>query len=232
MNDDGKALENFAGIARLFPLPNVVLFPHVIQPLHIFEPRYRQMTADALAGDRLIAPVLLSPGWEADYEGRPETHTILCLGRIVAEQRLPDGRYNLLLRGLSRGRIVEELPPAKLYRSARIELLPDGNAPASAVARPLAEELAVTARPWFPPKAAAEEQLEKLLKGDLPLGVLCDLLSFAVPLTVEIKQELLEVLDVEKRARNLLHHLRSGTPPEPIAAPESGRHFPPDFSSN
>src|SRR5262245_36661305 len=124
MTDDSWVLKHFSGIARLFPLPNVVLFPHVVQPLHIFEPRYREMTADALADDRLIAPVLLRPGWEADYEGRPAVHPILCLGRIVAEQRTPDGRYNLLLRGLSRGRIIEETASEKLYRSARVELLP------------------------------------------------------------------------------------------------------------
>src|SRR5437763_9199059 len=96
-------------VARLFPLPNVVLFPHVMLPLHIFEPRYRQMTADALAGDRLLALVLLRPGWEADYEGRPLLHAMACLGKIVADQRLPDGRYNLLLRGLCRGRLVNEM---------------------------------------------------------------------------------------------------------------------------
>src|SRR6516162_1515926 len=121
MSDDMSALANFGGTARLFPLPNVVLFPQVVQPLHIFEPRYRQMTADALADDRLIAPVLLRPGWEADYEGQPAIYSVLCLGRVVAEQRLPDGRFNLLLRGLSRCRIVQELPGEKLYRSARVE---------------------------------------------------------------------------------------------------------------
>src|SRR5205085_1976564 len=95
-------LKQFSGMARLFPLPNVVLFPQVVQPLHIFEPRYREMTADALADDRLIAMALLQPGWEADYEGRPPIHPICCLGRIFAEKHLPDGRYNLLLRGLTR----------------------------------------------------------------------------------------------------------------------------------
>src|SRR5262249_61215492 len=100
-----------AGPARLFPLPTLVLFPHVLQPLHIFEPRYRQMTADALAGDRLIAMALLRPGWEKDYEGRPPIYSVICVGRIVAEKRLPDGRFNILLRGVSRARVRRELPP-------------------------------------------------------------------------------------------------------------------------
>src|SRR5919198_1496235 len=118
MNDDQHALAKFAGTARLFPLPNLVLFPHVVQPLHVFEPRYRQMTAEALAGDRLIALVLLKPGCEEDYDGRPAIHPVACLGRVVAEQLLPDGRYNLLLRGLSRLRLGEELPAGKPFRTA------------------------------------------------------------------------------------------------------------------
>src|SRR5215467_7574945 len=120
MNEDLSSLENFGGTARLFPLPNLVLFPHVMQPLHIFEPRYRQMTADALAGDRLIALALLRPGWESDYDGKPAIYPVACLGRVVAEQRLDDGRYNILLRGLSRVRLVEELSQGKLYRTARV----------------------------------------------------------------------------------------------------------------
>src|SRR5947209_6117162 len=125
MNEDKLALQEFSGTARLFPLPNVVLLPHSMQPLHIFEPRYRQMTADALASDRLIAMVLLQPGWEMASTPRPPVHRIACLGRIAAEQQTPDGRYNLILRGLSRVRIVDEIPQDKLYRCARAKLVPD-----------------------------------------------------------------------------------------------------------
>src|SRR6476469_8415765 len=102
MSDHDPSLAPFGGYARLFPLPNLVFFPHVMQPLHIFEPRYRQMTADALEGDRLIALVLPKPGWESDYMGKPPLHDIACIGRIMADQQLDDGRYNLLLRGLAR----------------------------------------------------------------------------------------------------------------------------------
>src|SRR3954471_21363862 len=96
------------GVIRLFPLPNLVLFPGAMQPLHIFEPRYRQMTVDALAGDRLIGMALPRPGWENDYVGKPAIHPVVCVGRILAEQRLADGRFNILLRGLRRARVVEE----------------------------------------------------------------------------------------------------------------------------
>src|SRR6516165_7292581 len=109
MSEDISPLSDFAGTARLFPLPNLVLFPHVMQPLHIFEPRFRQMTTDALAGDRLIAMVLLRPGWEGDYEGRPAIYPVGCLGKVVAEQKLEDGRFNILLRGLSRIHVAEEV---------------------------------------------------------------------------------------------------------------------------
>src|SRR5690348_4408413 len=137
MSEDISPLSEFAGTARLFPLPNLVLFPHVMQPLHVFEPRYRQMTADALAGDRLIALALLRPGWESDYDGKPAIYPVACLGRVVAEQRLDDGRYNILLRGLSRVRVREELPQDRLYRSARVDLLADADPPEGQAARDL-----------------------------------------------------------------------------------------------
>src|SRR5262245_25424794 len=100
---------DFGGTARLFPLPNLVLFPHVAQPLHIFEPRYRRLMDDALQGDRLIATALLQPGWEQEYNNAPPLHAMTCLGRIQQEEHLPDGRYNLLLHGLCRARIIEEV---------------------------------------------------------------------------------------------------------------------------
>src|ERR1700675_4355766 len=92
----------------LFPLPNVVLFPNVFLPLHIFEPRYRQMVADALAGDRMIGMALLRPGWEREYGGRPAVYGVGCSGVITHVEQLADGRYNIVLRGLERFRIVGE----------------------------------------------------------------------------------------------------------------------------
>jgi len=104
----------------LFPLPNVVLFPNVFLPLHIFEPRYREMVSDALTGDRLIGMVLLKPGWERDYEGRPPIYPIGCSGLMTHVERLPDGRYNIVLRGVERFRVVEE-DHTRSYRRAVIE---------------------------------------------------------------------------------------------------------------
>jgi Lon protease-like protein len=104
----------------LFPLPNVVLFPNVFLPLHIFEPRYREMVADALAGDRVIGMVLLRPGFTEDYEGRPPVYAIGCSGLITHYERLADGRYNLILRGIERFQVHEE-DHSRSYRRAIVE---------------------------------------------------------------------------------------------------------------
>jgi hypothetical protein len=109
----------------IFPLPNVVLFPNVFLPLHIFEPRYREMVADALSTDRQIGMVLLRPGWERDYEGRPPVYPIGCTGVITHAERLPDGRYNIVLRGVERFRILEE-EADRSYRRAVVEPLLEG----------------------------------------------------------------------------------------------------------
>jgi Lon protease-like protein len=106
----------------LFPLPNVVLFPNVFLPLHIFEPRYRQMVSDAVASDRMIGMVLLRPGWEHDYEGHPPVYPIGCSGVITHFDRLSDGRFNIVLRGLERFRILEE-DLSRSYRLATVEML-------------------------------------------------------------------------------------------------------------
>jgi len=108
----------------LFPLPNVVLFPAALLPLHIFEPRYRAMIADALDGERLIGMVMLRPGWEGNYEGTPPVYPVGCAGFITHADRLSDGRYNIVLRGLEKFRIAHERRAregVELYRVARVE---------------------------------------------------------------------------------------------------------------
>lgn len=216
------------GHVRLFPLPNLVFFPQVMQPLHIFEPRYRQMTADALASDRQITMVLPLPGWEQDYAGRPAIHQVATVGKIVTEQRLPDGRFNLLLRGLGRVRLKAELPSSKLYRIAEAELLHE-----QPIAQPNLENhwrKAIRGKvpAWFPGQAEVTQQLHKLLAGDLPLSMLADLLAFALPLDVAFKQTLLEELNVQRRLELLFDQLAD----KPAEPPLDSRQFPPDFSVN
>ena len=108
----------------IFPLPNVVLSPNVFLPLHIFEPRYREMVADAVASDRMIGMVLLRPGWQHDYEKRPPVYPVGCSGVITHVEALPDGRYNIVLRGVERFRIIQE-DDSKSYRRALIEPVPE-----------------------------------------------------------------------------------------------------------
>jgi Lon protease-like protein len=225
MSAEGFNPDCFGGIVRLFPLPDLVFFPHVIQPLHIFEPRYRQMTSDALADDHLITLVQLRAGQIENDPSPPAIHPVACLGRIVAAQKLEDGRFNLLLQGVSRIRIVDELPGDKLYRCARVELLDDQPCASAHTEAALRRRLAKRMLAWFHAKAPVMEQFQKLIDSDLSLGALCDIFSFALPLDSQFKQTLLEQLDVKKRVRALLRHMETTTTP-------TDRKFPPDFSSN
>jgi Lon protease-like protein len=108
----------------LFPLPNVVLFPNVLLSLHIFEPRYRDMVRDALAGDRHIGIVLLRPGYEAEYDQRPPIYAVGCAGLITHSHQRADGRYDIVLRGLDKFRVDAE-DHARSYRLATIRALPE-----------------------------------------------------------------------------------------------------------
>ena len=222
MSED--ALRDFSGTARLFPLPNLVLFPHVIQGLHIFETRYRQMTADALAGDGFIALVMLKEN-EDEAAERPAIESVACLGRIVWHEEFPDGRYNLRLQGVSRARIVEEVPTNRLYRVARVELVPDAAPSDLAVLSRLRRDLGAAVLPRYPDGSPARQQLQELFDGDLPLGPVCDILSYALPLPVEMKQMLLAEARVERRAEAITDALR-------ISAARADRPFPPPFSAN
>jgi len=116
----------------LFPLPNAVLFPGVYLPLHIFEPRYREMVRDALDDDRIIGMTLLKPGFEAEYEGRPPIYRIGCAGLITHAEPLADGRFNIVLQGLERFRVLDE-DQSRPYRVARIEPMDAFGSPADPI---------------------------------------------------------------------------------------------------
>jgi uncharacterized protein len=108
----------------IFPLPNAVLFPNVFLPLHIFEPRYRAMVRDALASDLIIGMVLLRPGYERDYEGRPPVYPVGCAGVITHSEALPDGRFNIILKGIEKFRLTGE-DTSRSYRLAHVDAIPD-----------------------------------------------------------------------------------------------------------
>ena len=223
--------QNFSGNVRLFPLPNLVLFPHVMQPLHIFEPRYRDLLEDALADDRLIVMAVLAPGWENNYEGRPPLYPMACLGQITTYFRLADGTYNVLLLGVQRVKLVRELKPARLFRQAQAELCDDQYRPC-----PLARHKATQKKlrdallQVLPMLPEVHEQLDQLLGHDVPLGVLTDVISYMLDIDLARKQALLAEVDVYRRTELLLDCLSEAA--AELSAGRTAACFPPEFSTN
>ncbi len=220
--------EQFSGRARIFPLPNLVMFPHVMQALHVFEPRYRAMVEEAVEDDRLIALGVLAPGWEQNYEGRPPLRSTACLCRIATHQRTKQGTYNVLLEGVRRLRLVNELPPKKLFREVEAEILDDVEPPDASptAAADIQQELLAAFKRALPQIPDAFSQIDQLLGTQISLGMLADIVSYTVELDLETKVRLLAECDVFRRARLLLEAFAV----RPAA--QAGRRFPPDFSVN
>jgi len=220
----------FSGTVRLFPLPDLVLFPHVMQPLHIFEPRYRDLLEDALEDDHLIAMSLLCPGWQSDYEGRPPVCPMACLSRVVSSRRLDDGTYNLLVLGLHRVRLLDELPPRHRYREAHAELRHD--CPTTLTPKKQ-EKLTRRLRESFldvlSSMPEAREQIGQLVGEDLPLATLTDIAGYVLDLDVAQKHRLLAEANVCRRARMLVEHLARL---ERAIRIGDCSDFPPRFSEN
>ena len=228
--DDDFDLRDFSNVSRLFPLPNVVLFPHVVLPLHIFEPRYRQMTEDALASDGLITIVNLRSTPNSNSLGNPPIERVGCLGRILQHERLEDGRFNFLLLGWRRVRFEREIVTDKLYRMAKVEILEDesDNDPALDVLR---DELVEMFRAVFERQNQLDSDLGNLLEKTVPLGVITDIVGHALGLPPDMKQSLLTEPNVLKRGENLVRILRQVISHDPKLASRF-RPFPPPFSVN
>jgi uncharacterized protein len=222
----------FKGVARLFPLPDLIMFPHVMQPLHVFEPRYRDLLSDALDTDGLIAMCVLAPGWENNYEGRPAVLPFACLGKVVTYQRTGNGEYNILLLGMRRIQIVSELPPSKAYREAEVTLLDDFSMSANDEKRPaLQAALTKQFQDFLPDGKSADAALQELLATEIPLAVLTDLVSFALPMEFNEKRDLLGECDVDRRATMLLSALGAAGPQKKVVLPRRLFKNPP-FSAN
>jgi Lon protease-like protein len=213
--------KGFSGVVPVFPLPNVILFPGMFLPLHIFEPRYREMTADALRGERLIAMALLKPGWEDQYESRPPVHPVMGMGKIVEHETLKDGRYNLVLLGLVRVRLLQEVGSGS-YRTAKVELLEEP-----------AEEPPGYERKRRTLLMLYAELMKALAKGvpqppdDVPLGMLCDLVSSLIGLDAASRQRLLEELDAGVRCDAILKAFEAPPGAAPGGAARARRPWPP-----
>lgn len=177
----------------LFPLPDAVLFPGQALPLHIFESRYRDLTAAALAGDRMLAIGLLRPGYESTYfTSQAPVHRVIGVGRIVDAQCLPDGRYNILLQGSGRATIEREIP-GETYRIARVQAHPtrqDLDAAGRSQIRGDLEQL-LSSRTGGVFRTLFEHGL-RLMRETVELEVCVNLLAGALPVNGEIRQRLLE----------------------------------------
>src|SRR5262249_39226912 len=186
----------------IFPLPEVVFFPETVLPLHVFEPRYRQMIADCLAGDRWLGVVMLRPGWEKDYQGRPPVHAVAGAGEVIQAEALADGRYNILLDGRARIRILEEEPPnGCLYRIGRAQRMEDcGPSPSDRAFPGRLQELRTAhARLLMALGQSHPDVVGRLtIAGASPSAVIDRIVSAVVP-DADVRQRVLEAVDVSER---------------------------------
>lgn len=188
----------------IFPLPNLVFFPHTRLPLHVFEPRYRQMVKDILDADRKIGIILLRPGWETNYFGAPAVFGFGTMGVIEQAVALDDGRYNIVVRGDQRFRLVEEVSRVP-YRTARVVTEPETQRdPIAAYAqRQWLADLSHQYLQYLPDQTAVPE-IETVT-----LEALTNALIMSLNLDVEEKQRLLEMSDSVARAEEVGNEMTS-----------------------
>jgi hypothetical protein len=195
----------------LFPLPNVVLFPRAVLPLHVFEERYKAMTADVLRGRRPIAMTLLKPGWEKHYYNRPAIEPIVCVGTILSHERLPDGKFNFLLQGRVRARIVREVDIERPYRVAELEPLRETRA----MEMELEEERRRLTCAFDEGTLLATgigRQFRQLLGTPLPTSDIADMIAFNFLEDVKLKQSLLAECDVRQRVERIVRAFEESHP--------------------
>ncbi len=188
----------------IFPLPNVVLFPNMALPLHIFEDRYKKMTAACLAGNRLLAIPLLKRGWERGEP--PEPHAVAGMGRIAQAVKLPGGQYDLVVRGVAKVRIggsLQEYP----YRVAAVDMLEDAGGDGEA-ARDLARRVAERFRAVLGGGPGPQAQLlAHLALLASPVDIVYFVASAYQGIGPDERQAILEELDVAAALGQLLRLL-------------------------
>jgi ATP-dependent Lon protease len=191
----------------IFPLPNCVLLPGGVVPLHIYEPRFSKMMGDALADRRLIAMALLKPGWQEKYHTHHAViHSVVCVGAVLSHEELTDGCYNLLLQGRFRARVRQE-DHAEPYRRAHLEVihsrLPEAHVAAAECLRGKLHKL-LTSKPFD--QIRSVRHLVGLFEQDIPIENLCDLVAHAlVPASeLDVRQRFLETVDVVSRMEHLV----------------------------
>lgn len=186
----------------IFPLPNVALFPGAVLPLHVFEPRYRELVRSVLSGRKIMAIARLLPGYEGDYEGRPPVFDVCGVGAVESHNERPDGRFDITLRGLGRVRILEELPPVRAFRQVRAELLRDVATDPALIAawQSKLAGLWVSLAPHLPEPV---RDLRALTRGADDASAYSDRLAAALVADPDASQELLAEPDPGERLRLL-----------------------------
>ena len=197
-----ELLGEAAGALKVFPLPGAVIFPGTPAPFHIFEPRYRAMTADALRGDRVLAVATLRSPDDAAMARAP-VHRIACAGIIEEDEKLPDGRYHILLRGIARVHLAEELlGTGKPYREFRSEILedvhPDAGATAVATEAEALEQVVLELARRLPDESGVPDLAEAVARMRVPARM-ADLVAAAVLGDAGTRLRVLEELDVKRR---------------------------------
>ena len=224
--------DDFSGVVRLFPLPNVVLFPGVVQALHIFEPRYKQMVEEAIASDGLIAMAMVKPEQLSTAGDRPALFDTVCIGKVMTHAELEDGRYNLLLAGVRRAKILEEVSFELPFRKARVELREDDE-PEDSIDDLLALRQQVVDQflEMLPSQSHLDrESLDSLLVSDVGTGQLVDLICYSCGAQPIELQQALEIDNVVQRAEFILKTMRRLAKQTADVGPPDD--FPPKFSMN
>jgi len=231
--DLSRELKNFAGRAPLFPLSNGVLFPHIQLPLQIVEPQYQAMLNDVLASDRFIAIALTKPVWGAASLPNSEPAAVydtVCLGRVTAEERLPDGRFSLIVQGYSRAQLIEEEQTGLPYRVGRLILHGDHYPSVSVIDRENRICELIEGFSGLYSRDAFDDLLFDAVNAGVPLGVLCDVLTYAMKLEPSAGQKILGELDADYRSDLVLELIRETARQDARRKPQ--RTFPPKFSLN
>ncbi len=190
----------------IFPLPNCVLLPGGLLPLHVFEPRYRELTRDCLAGNQLVGVARLRPGYEASYYGRPPVFERCGVGRIICSEELPDGRFALLLRGVARVEIARELSTERQYRLVEALELRDAEVDPSD-ARDHHHQLVSLCDRLAEVIDQGGSQLRELARAFEAPGACADAIAAALIMDADVRQELLEATDPMIRLQRTLGHV-------------------------
>ena len=202
---DVSNLKNFSGLVPLFPLSTVVFFPNTLLPLHVFEPRYKQMVSDVIKSEKIIGMALLKPGWQSNYYGNPDIYDVAGMGRIVSCETCADGKINIVLYGLKRVRITEIIKD-RPYRLARVNILENAHGPNEEGLRARIEELVVK---WNFTLGEKQKAHRINVNTKLPLDCLTDALGTLIFSNIFEKQMLLEEPGIEKRAEIIIKDLET-----------------------